>query len=121
MWWGLILSTPGGSCSIVPQNALDPDIWVDASSSWGIGVVVGKHWAAWCLLVDWNLKDRDFGWAESVALELAMLWVVGQGFSDSDITIRGDNTGVIGASNKGHSWNTSQNASICRMASCLVP
>jgi len=48
--------------------------------------------------------------------------VAGQaGISDRNITNRGDNTGVIGAFNKGHSWNTSQNALIHRMASCLVP
>jgi len=70
-------------------------------------MVVGEHWAAWHLLPGWDCDDRDIGWAESVALKLAILWLVGQGFSNCDIIIRGDNTGVIDAFNKGHSQNAS--------------
>ena len=79
------------------------DIWVDASLSWGISLVVGEHWAAWHLLENWDREDRDIGLAESVALELAILWMVQQGLSDCDVTFRGDDTRVMGAFNKGHS------------------
>jgi len=82
---------------------------------------VGKRWSAWHLLPGWNLNDRDIGWAESVALKLAVLWLVEQNFSDCEITIRGDKMGVIGTFNKGHSRNASRNAMIRRMASCLIP
>jgi len=58
-WWKLFLSSLGGSHSLVPCHSMDPDIWVDASSSWGIGIVVGKHWSAWCLLSGWDDADRD--------------------------------------------------------------
>ena len=121
LWWKSILSTPGGSRSLIPHCAIDPDIWVNASSSWGIGLVVGKRWSAWHLLPGWNLNDRDIGWAESVALKLAVLWLVEQKYSDCEITVRGDKTGVIGAFNKACSHNTSQNAMIHRIASCLIP
>ena len=65
--------------------------------------MVGEHWAAWHLLANWDREDRDISWAESVALELAVLWMVQQGLSDCDVTVRGDNTGVIGAFSKGRS------------------
>jgi len=73
------------------------------------------------LLPGWDCDDRDIGWAESVALQLAILWLVGNRFSDCNVMVRGNNMGVIGALNKGHSWNSSCNATIHRMASCLVP
>jgi len=94
---------------------------VDASSSWGISLVVGKCWSAWCLLAGWHSADRDIGWAESIALELAVMWLIKQSFSNCNVTIRGDNTGMIGAFNKGRSQNTSHNDTIHRMATCLVP
>src|SRR5882724_6494460 len=48
-WWKSVLSTPGGSCSLVPHCAIDPGIWVNASSSWGIGLVMKEYWSAWHL------------------------------------------------------------------------
>ena len=56
-----------------------------------------------------------------MALELAVLWLVMQDFADCEVAIKGDNTGVIGAFNKGHSHNVSRNAAIRRMAAPLVP
>ena len=89
--------------------------------SWGIGLVVGNQWATWCLWEGWKHGDRDIGWAESVALELAILWLVQCEFTDCEVTVKGDNTGVIGAFNKGWLHNASCNAAIHRMASSLVP
>jgi len=96
-----MLSTLGGSFSLMPCCATDHDIWVNASSSWGIGLVVKDHWLAWHLLLGWDCEDRDIGWVKSVALELAVLWLVGQRFSNCDVMVRGDNMGVIGMFNRG--------------------
>jgi len=120
-WWKAVLSVSGGSHSLQPRKLIDPDIWVDASTSWGLGIVVGERWAAWRLSADWKRGDRDIGWAEAVALELAVLWLVQDGYSDCEIKIKGDNTGVIGAFNKGRSRNISRNNSIRRIATLLVP
>ena len=92
-----ILSTLGRSHYLTPHCTVDPDVWVNASLSLGIG------------------------WAESMALKLVVFWLVEQNFSDCNITIWGVNTGVIGAFNKGHSCNTSWNDTIHRIASCLIP
>ena len=45
-------------------------------NNWGIGIVIGDHWAAWKLSEGWKKGDRDIGWAEAITLELAMLWLV---------------------------------------------
>ena len=56
-----------------------------------------------------------------MALELAVLWLVTQDFADCEVAIKGDNTGVISAFNKGCSCNVSCNATIRRMVASLVP
>jgi len=94
-WWKSVLSAPCSSHSLTVQLKFNPDIWVDALSSWGIGIVVGNHWATWHLCEGWHAGDRDIGWAKSVALELAIMWLVPQELADFDITVRGDNTSII--------------------------
>jgi len=37
-----------------------------------VGLIVGHYWAAWHLQDGWKSDQRDIGWAESVALELAV-------------------------------------------------
>ena len=83
--------------------------------------MVTDHWAAWHLCDGWKSADRDIGWAESVALELVVMWLVQQDFADCKVAVKGDNTGVIGVFNKGHSCNISHNTTICRIMSSLVP
>ena len=58
------------------------------------------------------MGSRDIGWAKAIALELAMLWLEQEGFTDMEILIWGDNTGVIGAFNRGRSHNIPRNDSI---------
>jgi len=45
-WWSAILVGPLAICLLAPHQALDPDILANASTSWGIGLIVGNHWAA---------------------------------------------------------------------------
>ena len=89
--------------------------------TWGIGLVVGSHWAAWCLVDGWKAAGRDIGWAESIALEIAVLWALASGLTDAELVIRGDNISVICAFQKGHSQNLQRNDSIRRITSSLVP
>ena len=96
----------------MPLTCVDPGIFVDASTSWGIGLLADSHWAAWCLLPNWATCGRDIGWAEGVALELAVYWLVAAGFHDADVTIRSDNSGVVGAFWKGRLRNLERNESI---------
>ena len=111
-WWHKLLSCPDVSRSLIPLPYLDPNIWVDASSSWGIGLVVGSQWAVWHLTSGWSDGDCDIGWAEGVALELAVSWLLAENFHDADIIVRSDNSSVVSAFWKGRSRNTSRNDSI---------
>jgi len=78
---------------------------VDASSSWGIGVVVGSYWDAWRLLFEWKSEGQDIGWAEAVTVKLAMLWLVESSWQDTCIKIHCDNSSVISSFWKGCSHN----------------
>lgn len=54
--------------------------WVgDASTEYGIGVIVGKHWAQFKWIKGWNtpldLPKRSIAWAETVAIRLGLLMV----------------------------------------------
>ena len=120
-WWEAVLEHSDCSCSLMPHQTIDPHIWVDVSTSWGIGIIYGDLWYAWSLRPGWKAKGRDIGWAESIALELAVLILVDEGYHDCSIIIRGDNTGIIGAYNKDRSHNIPHNKCICRITSSIVP
>ena len=40
VWWKATLLVPLISHSLLPHFDVDPDIWVDASTSWGVGLVI---------------------------------------------------------------------------------
>ena len=76
LWWRAILSETRIGHSLLPPLHWDPDVWVDASTSWGIGLLVKGWWAAWKLSDRWNEAGHDIGWAEMIAMELTLLWMV---------------------------------------------
>src|SRR5882724_2158286 len=119
--WEAVLTNPHCACSLKPCLSLDPDLWVDASTSWGISIIHGDKWSAWTLVPGWKSEGRDIGWAESIALELAVLLLVNLNFRNCSIVIRGDNTGVIGTYDKGRSRNVPRNESIRRITLYIVP
>ena len=96
-------------------------VWVNASTDWGISIIKGRLWVAWRLRTGWRSDGRDIGWAESITLELAVIWLMRDGYMDCNITIHSDNMGVIGAFDKGCSCNIAHNDSIQRTASAIIP
>ena len=53
----------------------DIDWWGDASTSFGIGVVVGEFFAIWKYTPGFQVGPKrafDIGWAEAVAMELGL-------------------------------------------------
>ena len=75
LWWSKTLFVMSPSHELIKLPHHDLDLWVDASMSWGIGLYVGDRWAAWCLVDGWNNRGWDIGWAEAMAIELAILWL----------------------------------------------
>jgi hypothetical protein len=114
-WWTERLSIPG--CSQIkahgPVHAVP--FFVDASTIWGIGLVYGSGWLAWPLLEGWKTDSHDIGWAEMVALELAVLAAVQMGIRKATLVICSDNQGVVIAFTMGQSCGTHQNAMLCHI------
>jgi len=75
-WWVAILKNPSNLRLLIPRVVIDPHIWVDASTDWGIGVIKGQLWVAWILKPGWKADGQDIGWAKSITLELAVIWLM---------------------------------------------
>lgn len=115
-WWFNTLSLPSTARSLSPRGApKDLDLWVDASTDWGIGIVLESRWNAWTLVQGWKGSGRDIGWLEAIAVELAVRILFDQGLSNSTIIIHSDNQGVIGAFRHGRSRNFHVNLCIRRV------
>src|SRR5882672_1396519 len=94
-WWSHVLSIPNPSCTLIILPESDLDVWVDASTSCGIGLMINNKWASWRLIGGWKSAVRDIGWEESVAIEMAVMWLTLSGLHDCSIKVHCDNTSVI--------------------------
>jgi hypothetical protein len=119
-WWRSQLSSDFcGSTLSKPPPTSSVDFWVDASSSWGIGVVLDNDWDYWKLTPGWKSDGRNIGWAEIVAIELGLLLAIHKGYSDTHFLIKSDNQGVIHAIEGGKSRSPAQNLVLQRITSML--
>jgi len=57
---------------IRPPEPLDNGVFVDASTGWGIGLILDGKWLTWQLKDGWKSEGHEIGWAEMVAVELAV-------------------------------------------------
>jgi hypothetical protein len=94
---------------IRPPEPLDCKVFVDASTGWGIGLIINDRWLAWQLKDGSMSEGRDIGWAEMVAVELAVRTFICGKFTNCHIIVRSDNKGVVGALGAGKSRGTHQN------------
>lgn len=119
-WWSETLSRPFcGSQLVRPPSISEVEIWVDASSSWGVGIVFNGAWDTWKLADGWRSEGRDIGWAEMVAIEIALRFAVELGFSNVHFRFRSDNQGVIQALDAGKSRNSQQNRVLQRIVATM--
>jgi hypothetical protein len=102
----------------IPQ-ANHEEIYVDASTSWGLGFVWKKKWLAWKLKDSWRTDGRDIGWAEMVAVFLAVTILVAGNVRDAHFILRSDNTGVCGSFVAGRARNSAQNDILKHMVDLL--
>jgi hypothetical protein len=109
-WWATTLSEPSLSRPIPAVCEIrDLHAYSDASSSIGIGIVIGDHWRAWRLLPGWKAQLRDIGWAEAVGFEFLIHTIINAGAKNADIKVWGDNNGVVEGWWKGRSRNKPSN------------
>jgi len=112
-WWSDTLAIPNVTRPLIlcgpPMNL---GLYVDASTSWGIGIIYGDRWDAWKTIEGWVGCFRDIGWLEGVTLELLIYMMEEQGIRNSHIILHSDNQGLIGAFDKGQSCNFEVNLSI---------
>jgi hypothetical protein len=94
---------------ICPPEPLDNRVFVDASTGWGIGMILDGKWLAWQLKDGWKSEGREIGWAEMVAVELAVRTLITGRFTKCHVIVRSDNKGVVGALEAGRSRGTQQN------------
>lgn len=69
-------------------------VFTNVFTSHGIGVIANESFAAWPLRTGWNTEGRDIGWAEAVAVKLAVMWIAGRGVCNVALVIFCDNQGV---------------------------
>lgn len=119
-WWLQQLQVLGIFRSLAPIGPVrDFNIWVDASSDWGVGILWNGRWAAWRTVPGWRGDSRDIGWLEAIAIEIAISVTQMMGVSNSAFLIRSDNEGSIGAYNKGRGRNWMTNLSVRRSEEVL--
>lgn len=95
-WWIAALSRPSLSRPIPgPIELIEIHAYSDASSTIGIGIVIGSRWRAWLLTPGWDRGDRDITWAEAVGFELLATVVLSTASPGSHFIIHGDNNGVV--------------------------
>lgn len=119
-WWRQRLTNPLGFRQLHPIGpVLDYGIFVDASTTWGIGIIIGDLFHAFQLAPNWKLLGRDICWLETLALELAFYFFCQLNFHSRHILIHSDNNGAIGAHSKGRSPNLAINLSVRRSFNVL--
>jgi hypothetical protein len=115
-WWRTALSVDKVVRKIREPPPIQPDeIFVDASTSWGIGFVFQGKWLAWKYKEGWRAEGRNIGWGEMVAIELAIRTLATAGYRSAHFSLRSDNQGVIGALAAGRSYGTQENATLQRI------
>jgi hypothetical protein len=86
-WHDKLLKSFCGSVLHDPPAPSSTEFWVDASTSYGIGVVFDGHWIAWKLCDGWKSDSREIGWAEMIAIKLGLRVAIERGFRDTHFVV----------------------------------
>ena len=119
-WWETKLNTSPLPRRISPtKTSTDLHAFSDASSGFGIGIIVGSHWRAWKLRPGWNSDRKDIGWAEAVGLEFLVTILIRSHPPGQIFRVYGDNTGVVEGWKRGRSRNNHTNQVFRRIHTLL--
>jgi hypothetical protein len=95
LWWKNWLSNPLAFCQLHPVGPLqDHGIYVDASTSWGIGLIISNLWHAFQLVNNWKIPGHNICWLESIALELVIYFLCQLHFTNIHMLIHSNNNMV---------------------------
>ena len=111
-WWReKILSRSCIRPIIPPPTFLDLKAFSDASSGFGISIVIGQRWHSWRLILGWRTTNgqRDIGWAEALGFKLLIRAIDAILISEHHVKVHGDNTGVIEGWHVGRHRNAAVN------------
>lgn len=125
-WWSSMLAQPRVGMQLCTQAVPDDSfgLYCDASSSFGIGVVIKGQFDLFQLSPDWRTSGdspRDIGWAEFAAVEIIVSFLL-QTYNlfNTHVLVHTDNKGVLGAWNKRSSRNVAQNEVLSHVLSSLL-
>lgn len=80
-WWQARLQNESAFRQLFPIQPLDNlGIYVDASTSWGIGIMLNHFHFALHLKPDWKHPGKDICWLESIAIEILFYFLRQLGF-----------------------------------------
>lgn len=121
-WWWARLSQPmSAQLSMLPARALpvlDMNVYTDASIR-AIGVSINRRWLAWNLVEPLSTERSDVvgysGWAELIAIELALRALIAQGHVSCQIPVHVDSTEAILCLERGFSRELDQNTIVRRI------
>jgi hypothetical protein len=106
-WVDFIISISPNEISLAHPEPIDIGWWGDASSSFGIGIVIGSRWAVWKWATGIRVSPKstyDISWAKAVAVELGLCLAAGAGLLNTlrgqPVLVRSDNMGVVVIMNK---------------------
>lgn len=120
-WWLCTLNNPSFHRKLLPRSPCqDMGLFVDASTSWGIGIIVAGKWMAFRLHEDWKVEGRDICWLETIAVEILFYILEAMGIANTTLLIHSDSQGTISSQGKSRSCNYHINLSIHRML-CSLP
>jgi hypothetical protein len=117
-WVQFIIKNLPNEIPLAPQQPLDLQWWGNASTSFGIGIALGCHWAVWKWAPGFKVGPRqefDIGWAEAIAVELGLRLAISLNFlsrscmAGHTFLVRSDNAGVVVVTNKGRSRSRETN------------
>jgi hypothetical protein len=125
-WWIRYLDAPDISMRLCTE--INPDdsfrVFSDASTSWGIGIVIGSEFDRFKLAEGWESwggEAKDIGWLEFIGVELAVFFVLAKHrLRNRHILVHTDNQGVVGAWKARASRNPAQNTVLARIIRMLL-
>ena len=128
-WTRQLLDKLPNEMPLTRPEPADIGWWGDASSSFGIGVVVGPFWGIWRYARGVEVgprKQYDIGWAEALAVEVGLQMAEQHGVLAraqtiaGRILVRSDNEGIVTVVNHGRSRSANTNEVLRRIYSTLA-